>query len=128
MAAKRFTMDTRTFTSIWKNHTEKESANDWRKFVLAIFERFATGNQYKNMDTLTAHDKNWKKWDDDAKYKYLSEKAYSKCMAIRKSIKNHPDNKTGFEPALPNGYKQRNGGTGSSRPTGADLMNIFMGA
>ena len=61
-------------------------------------------------------------------YKYLSEKCYSKCMAIRKSIKNSPANKTGYEPALPNGYKTRNGGTGSSRPTGEDLMTMFMGA
>ena len=128
MPAKRFSMDTRAFTAIWKAHIEKESANDWRKFVLACFKRFTEGNQYKNMECLASSDKNWKKWDDDAQYKYLSEKCYSKCMAIRKSIKNSPANKTGYEPALPNGYKTRNGGTGSSRPTGEDLMGMFMGA
>lgn len=125
---KRFNMDTRTFSDIWNNHLKKAEANDWRKFVLALFKRFTTGNEYKNMETMSDHDKTWKKWDEDKQYTFLSEKCYSKCMSIRKTILKAEGNTSGFQPDLPNGYKERNGKGAGTRATGKELFNIFTGA
>ena len=41
----RFSIDTRAFVTIWRNHINHETKNDWRTFVLACFERFSGGNE-----------------------------------------------------------------------------------
>ena len=122
MPAKRFSMDTRAFTAIWKTHIEKDSANDWRKFVLAVFERFTSGNELSNQAYMLDMDKTWKKWSDDQKYSFMSEKAYSKAIIIRRNLKE-----MNVEVDLPNGYRERNGSK-SARVTTQDIANIFSGA
>jgi len=78
---KRFSLDTRAFAQIWANHISKPSANDWRKFVLALFERFTSANELSNQAFLLSQDKQWKKWDDEKKYSFLSERAYKRERA-----------------------------------------------
>tara|TARA_R110002074_G_scaffold152677_1_gene307061 strand:+ start:1614 stop:1991 length:378 start_codon:yes stop_codon:yes gene_type:complete len=121
---KRFSIETRAFVTIWKHHLAKESSNDWKTFVLACFERFTTGNELSNQAYMLNEDKQWKKWSDDKKYSFLSEKCYSKAVIIRRNL-------GGLTPPvtveLPNGYKNRNG-TKSGRVTTEDIANIFGGA
>ena len=118
---RRFQMDTATFVSIWRNHLNKEDSNDWRKFVLALFNRFTDNNEHKNKQTLLEHDKGWSKWSDDAKYEYLSEKAYSKCIGIKRRMKEEHD----YDAKLPNGYLTRGGSGAGKRLTSEDILSLF---
>lgn len=125
MAAKvkRFSVDTKTFVMLWKNHISKPSSNDWKKFVLACFERFTTGNELSNQAYMLQEDKNWKKWDDEKRYSFFSEKCYSKAVIIRRNLsKLTPP----VVVELPNGYKQRNGAK-KGRVTTQDIANLFAG-
>ena len=115
---KRFSLDTRTFATIWHNHNQK--GKDWKTFVMNVFERFSTGNELSNQAMLLGHDKNWKKWSDDQKYEFISERCYSKCIGIR-----NKQAKIGNNVNLPSGYKQRKGTVGSSRPTPGEIGEIF---
>ena len=118
---KRFSLETRAFVTIWKNHISKPTSNDWRKFVLAVFDRFTTGNELSNQAYMLAHDKTWKKWTDEKKYQFMSEKAYSKAIMIRRKL-SELDPPVKVE--LPDGYKERNGKRGV-RITPEDIANIF---
>jgi hypothetical protein len=120
---RRFQIDTESFVTVWANHLKKPASNDWKKFVLAVFARFTGGNEYKNMETLSEHDKNWKKWTDDQKYEYLSEKCYSKCIAIKRRLRDEKNKNVD----LPNGYKERTGSRASKRITTDDIADIFFG-
>ena len=123
-AKKRFSLETRAFVTIWRNHINHETSNDWRKFVLAVFERFTNANELSNQQYMVDKDKAWKKWSDDKKYNFMSEKAYAKAIIIKRNLKN-------LEPPvdveLPNGYRERNGSK-SARVTTQDIANIFGGA
>lgn len=120
---KRFTMDTAGFVRIWRNHHNHDKNNDWTKFVLAVFERFTTGNETSNQETLTAHNKNWRRWNDEAKFEYLSEKCYSKAIGIKRAQEKIGN--TDVE--LCDGYKNRKGSTASKRLTPDDIRNIWEG-
>ncbi len=119
---KRFTMDTAAFVTIWRNHLNPDKTNDWRTFVLAVFERFTTGNETSNQETLTASHKTWRKWTDDAKYDFLSEKVYSKAIIIKRNLQ-----KAGHNVELPDGYLNRKGTSRTRRLTTDDIWNIFEG-
>jgi hypothetical protein len=118
---KRFSIETSAFVMLWKNHISKPSADDWKKFILACFARFTSGNELSNQAYMLQEDKQWKKWDDEKKYSFLSEKCYSKAVIIRRNL-------AGLTPAvvvkLPNGYKQRNGAK-KGRVTTQDIANLF---
>ena len=120
---RRFQMDTATFSAILNNHLPAvmDSDDAWRRFVLNLFERFSAGNEYKNMETLKQEDADWKKWDDEQKYGFLSDKAYSKCIGIKRRLK---DDK-GIILPLPNGYLSRNGQRTSKRLTTDDIAGFF---
>ncbi len=120
---RRFQMDTATFVSIWRNHTAKSDNDEWKKFVLNCFERFTSGNEHKNKQTLLEHDKNWTKWKDDEKYEYLSEKCYSKCIGIKRRMKEEHD----YDATLPKGYLTRGGSGAGKRLTSEDILNLFKG-
>ena len=120
---KRFSLETRAFVTIWRNHINHKTKNDWRTFVLACFERFTTGNELSNQAYMLAEDKQWKKWDDDKKYTFLSEKCYSKAVIIRRNLSKM---ETPVNVELPNGYKSRNG-TKTGRVTTEDIASIFGG-
>jgi len=123
MAKKRFSLETRGFVTIWRNHINHDTKNNWRDFVLAVFERFTTGNELSNQAYMLDEDKQWKKWNDDKKYEFLSEKCYAKAVIIRRNL-------AGMEPPvvvdLPDGYKDRNGAK-SGRTTIKDIADIFGG-
>ena len=120
---RRFQMDTKAFVAIWRNINEHHTGDDaWKKMVLACFKTFAGRDEFSNMETLQEHDKNWKKWDDDQRYKYLNDKVYSKCIGIQRTMRK----KHNYEVSLPNGYLTRGGGK-SGRTTSEDILNIFMG-
>jgi len=120
---RRFQMDTATFLSIWNNHMPSVMDTDdaWRRFVLNLFERYTEGTEYRNMETLKEEDPDWKKWDESKKYAYLSDKAYSKCIGIKRRVK---DDKNIIIP-LPKGYLTRNGTRTSKRLTTDDIAGFF---
>ena len=122
-STKRFSMDTATFVTIWRNHFNHDENNDWKKFVLAVFERFTTGNETSNQETLTGSHKTWRKWTDDAKYDFLSEKCYSKAIGIKRTQEKIGN--TDME--LCNGYKDRNGSKRGKRLTPEDIGRIWAG-
>ena len=119
MSAKRFKMDTAAFCSIWNNHLGEEDR--WTAFVINCFERFTSENEFNNRELLHNEDKTWKKWDNDKKYDFLSERCYSKAIAIQRSLKK----KEAFEIALPDGYLTRKGSGKGKRLTSKDLMAFF---
>ena len=121
--SRRWQMDTKVFTSIWVN-TMKTNTDEgaWKVFVLACFKRFSGRDEYANMETLSDHDKNWKKWDEDNQYAWLNARCYAKCIGIKRTmLKKHA-----HEVALPNGYLTRMG-TKSGRVSSEDILNIFIG-
>lgn len=121
---KRFVMDTATFISIWRNHINHDAAKDetaWRRFVINIFDRFTGTNEIKNRQLMLEVDAKWAKWDDDAKYAYLSEKAYSKCITIKRKLKKEQN----FDVGLPNGYLSRNGTKASKRLDSSAMAALF---
>ena len=123
MAKKRFSIETRAFVTIWRNHINHKTKNDWRTFVLACFARFTEGNELNNQAYMLAHDKQWKKWTEDKQYDFLSEKCYAKAVIIRRNLANmDPPVKV----ELPDGYKERNGSR-PGRTTTADIAALFAG-
>lgn len=119
--SSRFVMDTASFVTVWKNHLNKAESNEWRKFVLALFARFTGGSEFKNKNMLQELDKGWAKWTDDAKYEFLSDKCYSKCISIKRRVKSEQD----YDVALPSGYLTRNGSGAGKRITSEGIVNLF---
>ena len=119
MAAKRFKMDTASFISIWKNHMGKDDM--WKKFVLNCFDRFTAENEFNNRELCHKEDGKWKNWEDEQKYNFLSERCYSKAIAIQRTL----DKNEGFKPALPDGYLSRKGSGTSKRLTTKDMVSLF---
>jgi len=118
----RFRMNTAAFVMIWRNHLAKPGADNWKKFVLACFERFS--REKYNMDTLTNINKMWPaKMSEDDKYEFISERCYSKCMTIRTKLRKDKN----YEVSLPSGYLSRTGAKKAARVTTEDIMNIFEG-
>ena len=74
------------------------------------------------LETLTEHDKTWKKWGEDSQYGYLNARCYAKCIGIKRTMMK----KHAHEVSLPNGYLKRMG-TKSGRVSSEDILNIFMG-
>jgi len=123
MAAKRikFSMNTGAFCTIWRNHIAVDlSDGRWRAFVLECFEHFTESSATSNLATLKGIDANWKKWNDDKKYDFLSERAYAKCISIQRKLRQEEDLKID----LPDGYKSRKGSK-STRMTTSQLADIF---
>ena len=121
----RFNMETKAFVTIWRNHIAHPGADNWQKFVLACFERFSDSG--KNPETLNAEDPNWnaegtKGWDERKKYEFLSERAYSKCIAIKGKLQS----KKGVTVDLPDGYLRRHG-VGRARVTLDDIAASLEG-
>ncbi len=119
----RFVMDTSSFVSVWRNHNNKPESNEWRKFVLACFDRFTGGSEFKNKNMLQETDKGWTKWTDDQKYEFLSEKCYSKCISIKRRLKEEQD----YDVSLPSGYLTRKGSGSGKRITSEGIKNLFEG-
>jgi hypothetical protein len=119
----RFQMDTETFCVIWRNHVAHPQADNWSRFVLALFERFSRDSEEININSLNSNPetKNWKDWNDDQKHVFLSEKAYTKCMNIRKRMRED----YGGEIPMPSGYLDRKGKTGSGRISDDEIAAIF---
>jgi hypothetical protein len=118
----RYRMDTASFVTIWRNHITHPQADDWKKFVLACFERFS--REKYNMDTLTDVDPLWQtQWKDDNQYELLSERCYSKCMTIKNKLKKDKE----YSVELPEGYLSRTGRKRSPRITTTGIMDIFNG-
>ena len=121
----RFRMNTAAFVMIWRNHIAKPDADNWKKFVLACFERFS--REKYNQDTLVNINIAWagggRKMSDDEKYEFLSERCYSKCMTIRTKLRKDKN----YEVSLPTGYLSRTGAKKAARVTTEDIMNIFEG-
>jgi len=118
----RYRMDTASFVTIWRNHITHPQADDWKKFVLACFERFS--REKYNMETLTDVDPLWQEqWKDDNQYEFLSERCYSKCMTIKNKLKKAKD----YSVDLPEGYLSRTGRKTSPRITTTGILNIFKG-
>ena len=117
----RFRMETAGFVTIWRNHITHPKADDWKTFVLNCFERFSP-EEY-NTNELTNHDAGWSEWSDDAKYEFLSERCYSKCMTIKGKLKREKD----FNVDLPEGYLSRSGAKKRKRVSLDDIANIFEG-
>jgi len=124
MAAKRikFSMNTGAFCSIWMDYISKPGVDHWTGFVLACFERFTEASATSNLSTLKGIDANWKKWSDDKKYDFLSERAYAKCITIQRKLRQEEDLKI----PLPDGYKSRKGSK-STRMSTSQLADIFRG-
>jgi hypothetical protein len=122
MAAKRikFSMNTGAFCTIWRNHITHPGADNWRKFVLNCFERFTEASATSNVATLKGIDPQWKKWNADKQYDFLSERAYAKCITIQRKLRREEDLKID----LPDGYKSRKGSK-STRMTTSQLADIF---
>lgn len=120
---KRFQMDTSSYVSVWRNHINKPDSNEWRRFVVACFKRFTGGTEFKNKEMLQAHDKSWTKWTDDEMYAFLSDKCYSKCISIKRRLKEEQD----YDVSLPSGYLTRNGSGSGKRITSEGIKGLFEG-
>lgn len=107
-----FRMDTASFVSIWKN------ANDWHRFVQDCWDRFSVNGG--NVNRLTEYDAGWGSWSQEEQYNALSDRCYSKCIAIRSSVKKA----TGRDMDLPKGYKERNGSK-TSRISASEIATLF---
>ena len=115
-------MDTRTFVGVWKSHIRSSDKNDWNMFCESVFEQFTSDSESANLQYLVEYDKNWKKWQEGDRYAFISEKAYSKAINIRKELRKltPPVNVE-----LPNGYRERNGHR-SNRVTMKEIAHLFM--
>jgi hypothetical protein len=84
-------LDTKIFIDIWRyTHNNQKT---WEDFVNQLY--FNDTIKSNNTDNSSFNHK-----DHDTRFRYLSDKAYSKCMAIRKKLGNPP---------LPTGYELRPG-------------------
>jgi hypothetical protein len=119
----RFQMDTEVFVNIWHNHIHHPEADDWNSFVISLFERFARPSETVNINSLNSNPdtEGWGSWGDEEKYSFLSEKAYTKCMGIRKKVRGI----TGEDIPMPSGYLDRKGKTGSGRISPEDIAAVF---
>ena len=117
----KFSMETRAFATIWRNHTTHPESDNWRAFVLACWERYTREGNDGNREGLTTNDKSWTKWSDDQQYAFLSERCYAKCITIRRKLKSEK----GINVDLPDGYKDRAGKRVSKRVSIDELADIF---
>ena len=121
--SSRFVMDTASFVSVWRNHINNPDKDEWRKFVLNCFDRFTGGTEFKNKSMLQSHDAKWTKWSEDEKYGFLSDKCYSKCISIKRRLKEEQD----YDVSLPSGYLTRNGSGSGKRITSEGIKGLFEG-
>ena len=118
----KFGMKTDVFCIIWKNHLTSPDSDDWNKFVQALFSRFKDhGENHEAIAKWAAYKKlGKKKWTEDQIHEFLSERAYSKAITVKRKLKKDAD----FDIDLPEGYKNRNGAK-SKRISTSDLAAIF---
>jgi len=125
---KRFLMGTGEFLRTWVSFSKGTSGTEWNDFVLDCFNRFTsaseedTGMNGGNREMLDSHDSSWKTWSDKEKYNFLSEKAYTKCITLKRRMA-----KEGVDANLPTGYLQRKGTKKAVRLSDADLASIWNG-
>jgi hypothetical protein len=117
----KFSMETRSFATIWRNHTSHPGKDNWRAFVLACYERYTRDGNTGNRAALKDSDESWDKWTDDQQYGFLSERCYAKCITIRRKLKTEK----GLSVELPEGYKDRDGKKVSKRVSIDELADIF---
>ena len=119
----RFQMDTEAFCVIWRNHIAHPTADAWDKFVQSLFERFSRNTEEANVNSLNSNPetKDWQGWEDSQKHEFLSEKAYTKCMNIRKRMRDD----YGEEIPMPTGYLDRKGKSSGGRISDAEIASIF---
>ena len=84
-------LDTKIFIDAWRNIHNNQGT--WLEFVNLLHED-TTINSNNTENSQFNHK------DKSIRIQYLSDKAYSKCMAIRKKLGNPP---------LPKGYESRPG-------------------
>lgn len=123
-------MPTVEFLTIWKSMTGQNNA--WKKFVIICFDTFQESNNgfsaaYKAYDgTEKIMDiKSGSKISDDDKYNFLSEKAYAKCMNLRKKMVDANPDAESISP--PDGYKSRAGKKKSNRVSVDDMLKLMLG-
>ena len=119
----RFQMDTATFCHIWNNHVCHPTADGWKNFVCNLFDRFTEASETTNINSLNSNPETegWNGWDDEQKYEFLSEKAYTKCMNIRKRVRDEG----GGEIPMPDGYLLRKGAKKGARISTGEIASIF---
>ena len=123
---KRFLMGTEEFLRTWVSFAKGTTGTEWRSFVLACFEKFTVaaekGMNSGNHEALEAEDELWSTWSDDKRYDYLSEKAYTKCITLKRRMA-----KQGVNANLPDGYLDRKGTRKAKRLSDEDLASIWNG-
>ena len=87
-AGIRFTMDTKAFVLIWRNSVEEK---DWESFCHLLWNRFTKDtdnptnkNNRKELDEWKA---GWKKWSNEERYRFISERADRKIQLIKSRAK-----------------------------------------
>ena len=117
----KFSMETRSFATIWRNHITHPDRDDWRAFVLACWKRYTgTGNE-GNRAALNEYEPKWAKWSEDEQYTFLSERVYAKCITLQRTLRKE----MGLSIDLPDGYKDRAGKKVSKRVSVKELADIF---
>jgi hypothetical protein len=119
----RFQMDTEVFCQIWHNHVAHPESDNWPSFVISLFDRFARASETVNVNSLNSNPETegWSNWSDDEKYEFLSEKAYTKCMGLRKKVRGL----TGEDIPMPSGYLDRKGKKSGGRISVEEIAAIF---
>ena len=107
---QRFTIPTRDFCRVWSKRLKKEKEGDtssWRVFVLEVMEMASKAHYNASYEHSGEHDM----MKEEGRYQFMSEKAYTKAKNVqRKLLKEH-----GNAPALPCGWKERNGSKDDAR-------------
>jgi|TARA_Y100000310_G_C20689481_1_gene821269 hypothetical protein len=124
-------MDTGAFVTIWRNHIAKPGSDNWKKFVLSCFKRFAVEEYNRNSlkaagwgaGTIDLSHLPANKRDAplEKQYEFLSERCYSKCMTIKGKLKREKD----FNVELPDGYLTRTGSGARRRFSLDDIKSVF---
>ena len=103
---QRFNIDTHEFATIWAKQLRiendlKDKSNSWRSFVLQIVNLMKDekyNKSYKYQDKLDMN-------KEDDQYTFGSERCYNKCKSIQSKLMKLK----GKAPALPEGWRNRNG-------------------
>ena len=119
---QRYRIDTHEFSVIWAKQLAiekdlKDKSNSWRSFVLQIVNLMGKDNKsYEypaDLDMST----------QDDQYSFGSERCYNKCKSIQSKLMK----KNGKAPALPEGWRNRNGSGKDRRVIDWDKIGDLFG-
>jgi len=138
-------IDTRKFCELWNTHNTLRKEGTWEEFVSTCWYEFVAGGgktgprndpqkenaariadyiRTKNPAGLTEPDIT--KWPSTDYYSFMSNRCYSKALAIRRRLLAEAKKSEALltqVPDLPKGYEARNGE--SSRITNTEMFSIF---